>query len=62
MERKFPRQLIVPTVILLGVMVGLLFYLMYVSRMASYLSDDPSACVNCHIMAPYYQSWQKSSH
>lgn len=62
MEKTFPRQLIVPTVILLGVVVGFVAYLFYMSRMTSYLTDDPSACVNCHIMAPYYQSWQKSSH
>ncbi len=62
MEKKFPRRLILPLVILLGAVTGLTVYLFYVSRMASYLSNDPSACVNCHIMAPYYQSWQKSSH
>jgi len=62
MEKIFPRQLIIPLIILLGIAFGLFFYLTYVSRMGSYLKDDPSACVNCHIMAPYYQSWQKSSH
>ncbi|MBN1607563.1 MAG: cytochrome c nitrite reductase small subunit [Polyangiaceae bacterium] len=28
----------------------------------SYLSSDPRACVNCHIMRPQYDSWQKASH
>jgi len=28
----------------------------------SYFSSDPKACVNCHIMRPQYDSWQKSSH
>ncbi len=28
----------------------------------SYFSPDPRACVNCHIMNPQYDSWQKSSH
>ncbi len=28
----------------------------------SYLSEDPKACVNCHIMRPQYDAWQKSSH
>jgi len=28
----------------------------------SYLSSDPSACVNCHIMQPQFDAWQKSSH
>ncbi len=28
----------------------------------SYLSADPKACVNCHIMQPQYDGWQKASH
>ncbi len=28
----------------------------------SYLSDDPAACANCHIMTAQYDSWQKASH
>jgi cytochrome c nitrite reductase small subunit len=28
----------------------------------SYFSTDPAACANCHIMQPYYDAWQKSSH
>lgn len=28
----------------------------------SYLSTDPKACVNCHIMQSQFDSWQKSSH
>jgi cytochrome c nitrite reductase small subunit len=43
-------------------LAGLSAYTMYASRAFSYLSDEPSACVNCHIMTPYYQSWSRSSH
>ncbi len=28
----------------------------------SYLSTDPKACVNCHIMRHEYDGWQKASH
>jgi len=28
----------------------------------SYLSTDPKACANCHIMNAQYDSWQKGSH
>jgi cytochrome c nitrite reductase small subunit len=28
----------------------------------AYLSDDPAACVNCHIMQEQFDSWVKSSH
>ena len=27
-----------------------------------YLSPDPKACVNCHIMNPQYDAWLKSGH
>lgn len=47
---------------LLGIMFGLLFYVFYVSKAYSYLSDNPKACVNCHIMAPEYSTWFHSSH
>ncbi|MDL2209641.1 cytochrome c nitrite reductase small subunit [Desulfovibrio sp. OttesenSCG-928-O18] len=57
-----PSQFIVPLFLLGGIAAGLGGYSMYMSRAFSYLSDDPSACVNCHIMAPYYQSWNHSSH
>ena len=32
------------------------------SKVISYLSDDPQACVNCHVMTPVYNSWMHSSH
>jgi cytochrome c nitrite reductase small subunit len=28
----------------------------------SYLSDDPAACVNCHVMREQFESWSHSSH
>lgn len=28
----------------------------------SYLSKDPRACTNCHVMQSQYDSWQSSSH
>lgn len=35
---------------------------MIYSKGYSYLSDDPKACVNCHIMGDHYYAFQKSSH
>lgn len=57
-----PTKLIVPLFLLGGVALGLGLYNIYVSRVFSYLNDDPSACVNCHIMSASYQSWSRSSH
>ena len=59
---RVPSRLVLPLLLLGGVAAGLAAYALYMSRAFSYLADDPSACVNCHIMAPYYQSWNHSSH
>ncbi|WP_163379994.1 cytochrome c nitrite reductase small subunit [Cyclobacterium sp. SYSU L10401] len=48
--------------ILLAAIFGLGIYLLKLSNAASYLSDDPQACVNCHIMTPQYITWNHSSH
>jgi cytochrome c nitrite reductase small subunit len=57
-----PARLVLPLFILGGIATGLGGYTVYMSRAFSYLSDDPAACVNCHIMAPYYAAWNHSSH
>lgn len=50
-------------VALCGVIVGLVILFMYLLRMHTYLiGDDPAACINCHIMSPYYATWSHSSH
>jgi len=57
-----PVNLIIPLIIFGGIISGLGIYIIYLSRVHSYLSDDPSACVNCHVMTPYYQTWFHNSH
>ncbi|HZH97590.1 MAG TPA: cytochrome c nitrite reductase small subunit, partial [Fimbriimonadaceae bacterium] len=47
---------------LLGAVVGGGYYVGRISHALSYLSDDPRACINCHIMEPMYVTWQHSSH
>ena len=51
-----------PVLLALGVFLGLAAVTFHISRASSYLTNDPAACVNCHIMAPQYASWQHSSH
>lgn len=48
--------------ILGGVLFGLVIYTFYYAEGASYLSDKPESCKNCHIMNAQYDSWLKSSH
>ncbi|MDN3512761.1 MAG: cytochrome c nitrite reductase small subunit [Candidatus Jettenia sp. CY-1] len=45
-----------------GVFIGLSVYTFYYAQGASYLSNEPKACVNCHIMREQYDGWQKASH
>ena len=59
---QIPNSVILPLFIIGGLLTGLGAYIVYASRVHSYLSDDPSACINCHVMIPYYQSWNRSSH
>lgn len=51
-----------PVLLALGVFAGLVAGTAHVSRATSYLSDDPRACINCHIMTPEYASWERGSH
>ncbi|HEY5653546.1 MAG TPA: cytochrome c nitrite reductase small subunit [Pontiella sp.] len=48
--------------VLLGVLIGIGAFTFKYAEGFSYLSSDPEVCVNCHIMTPQYDSWQKSSH
>ncbi|MCK9290539.1 MAG: cytochrome c nitrite reductase small subunit [Bacteroidales bacterium] len=57
-----PPQWRVAVVVMMGAIAGLIAYAAYSSKAVSYLSDAPETCVNCHIMAPQYASWQHSSH
>lgn len=48
--------------VLLGICIGSGTYTVYFGEGLSYLSSDPKACVNCHIMREQYDGWQKASH
>jgi cytochrome c nitrite reductase small subunit len=47
---------------LVGVFGGLGVYTFWYGRGASYFSNDPKACVNCHVMREHYDAWQHASH
>jgi cytochrome c nitrite reductase small subunit len=47
---------------LLGGAVGLGAYTFAYARGWSYLTDDPKACANCHVMNEQHDGWLKSSH
>jgi cytochrome c nitrite reductase small subunit len=56
------RWLLMVTALLGGVAIGLGAFTFVYAQGYSYLTNDPAACANCHIMAEHYSAWQKSSH
>jgi cytochrome c nitrite reductase small subunit len=54
--------LAVTAVALIGAALGLGAFTFIYGEGAAYLSDDPRACVNCHIMSEQFASWGQSSH
>lgn len=57
-----PMRWRLPVILAAGVFSGLGVLAFHISNASSYLTDDPKACVNCHIMAPQYATWKHSSH
>jgi cytochrome c nitrite reductase small subunit len=60
-----PKKWLLTVLISCGIISGLMvymFYMFYISKAYSYVSDKPSICTNCHIMAPQYATWVHSSH
>ena len=56
------RWLTILAAVLIGSTVGLGTFTFNYGGGTSYLSNDPAACANCHIMQSHYDSWQNSSH
>jgi cytochrome c nitrite reductase small subunit len=48
--------------VLIGLTVGVGAYTFIYAKGASYLTNDPRACANCHIMQDHFDAWVKSSH
>lgn len=48
--------------IAVGLTLGLGAYTFGYARGASYLTNDPAACANCHVMTEHFDAWAKSSH
>jgi cytochrome c nitrite reductase small subunit len=55
-----------PAVVIVAVCVGLVAgiggYTFVYARGSSYLTNDPAACANCHIMRDHFAAWTRSSH
>jgi cytochrome c nitrite reductase small subunit len=49
-------------VVMLGILIGISGFTFYYARGYSYLSNDPTACINCHVMRDKFNAWQVSPH
>jgi cytochrome c nitrite reductase small subunit len=48
--------------LLLGVLGGIGSFTFGYGEGWSYMSNSPTACINCHVMEDHFDSWQNSSH
>ena len=48
--------------IAIGIMAGIGGYTFIYAKGYSYMTNNPGACANCHVMQDYYDGWIKSSH
>lgn len=53
---------LIVSAILIGVTVGIGAYTFVYAKGYSYLTNDPAACANCHVMRDHFAAWQRSSH
>ena len=45
-----------------GLAIGISGFTFVYAKGASYLTDDPQACANCHVMHEQFTGWLRSSH
>ena len=57
-----PKQWRQTVIVLAGIFFGILLLVVHISNATSYISDEPETCINCHVMYPYYASWDKGGH
>ena len=46
----------------IGIAIGVVGYTFIYAKGASYLTNNPAACANCHVMQEQYDGWVKSTH
>ncbi len=59
---KYPLWVWVCFAGLFGIVAGVGLYTFTYAQGLSYLSNDPKACLNCHVMRDVYEGWNHSSH
>lgn len=57
-----PRLIAVIIAITIGMLIAIGGYTFVYAKGYSYVTNDPAACANCHVMENHYRAWTKSSH
>jgi cytochrome c nitrite reductase small subunit len=56
------KRSVIGAAVLCGLALGVGLFTFAYARGASYLTNDPRACANCHVMEEQYSGWSRSSH
>ena len=56
------RNVRIVVALTVGVLLGLCGYTFLYAKGYAYLTNNPEACTNCHVMRAEYDGWVKSSH
>ena len=48
--------------VLVGLVIGIGSYTFLYAKGYSYLTNDPAACANCHVMQDHFDAWTRASH
>jgi cytochrome c nitrite reductase small subunit len=60
--RKDFALIVIGVAVLSGIVGGVGSYTFIYAKGFSYMTNDPGACANCHIMNDHYRAWSRSSH
>lgn len=61
MAKPLRLDFLIPAV-LFGIAVGVGLFTFGYAKGWSYMTNDPQACANCHVMQGHLDAWMKSSH
>ena len=62
MSRRVTNRVMVIAAVLIGTVIGVGAYTFVYAKGYSYLTNDPGACANCHVMQDHFDAWMRGSH
>jgi len=60
--QSIPFRVVILIALVAGGIAGFGGFVFNYAEGKSYLTDDPAACVNCHVMRDVYEAWNHGSH